>query len=222
MPWLGGVVTRPLVLASASPARLQLLRRSGVEPAVRPSSVDERQVERRAREADPDLTPEALVGALARAKGEAVASSLDGRKAADLVLACDSVLEVGAEVVGKPGSADLATTRWRSMRGGSGVLHTGHWLLDAETGRSVSEATSSRLRFADVSDDEIDAYVATGEPLHVAGGFTIDGFGAPFVEVVEGDPGTVIGLCLPALRRLLLALDVPWWSVADPSSPTPG
>lgn len=205
---------RQLVLASASPARLALLRQAGVAPSVQVSAVDEPAVEAAARAADPGLTAAGLVVLLATAKGEAVAPSTP---ADALVLAADSVLEVGGEVVGKPGSAEVATARWRAMRGGEGVLHTGQWLHDRASGRTVSVTESTRLRLADLSDDEIERYVATGEPLHVAGGFTIDGLGSPFVEVLEGDASTVVGLSLPVLRRMLLELGVGWWDVAATS-----
>lgn len=202
---------RRFTLASGSPARLGLLRASGVHPEVVVSDVDEDEVERRAREADPGLTPAGLVVALARAKGEAVASRIgeDDR----LVLACDSVLEIDGEVVGKPLTPEVARERWRAMRGREGALHTGHWLHDLATGHTATAAAATRLQLADLSDEEIDGYVATGEPLHVAGGFTIDGLGAPFVEV-HGDPGTVIGVSLPTVRRLLLELGVGWWDLA--------
>lgn len=214
-PWLPAE-TVPLVLASASPARRALLERAGITPVVRASDVDEAAVERAARTADPALSPAGLVVALARAKGEHVASSYRGSPEAALVLACDSVLQVGDEVVGKPHTPEVAVARWREMRGGTGTLHTGHWLHDLRTGRSVAAAAATELRFADLSDDEIERYVATGEPLHVAGAFTIDGLGSPFVEVVAGDAGTVIGLCLPLLRRMTLELGVGWFDLVDP------
>lgn len=183
------------------------------------SDVDETAVELAARSSDPSISPAGVVLALAAAKGDAVASSIDADGAhSPLVLACDSVLEVGGRVVGKPLEATVARERWRAMRGGTGVLHTGHWVQDLSTRESVVAAASARLRFGDLSDAEIDGYVATGEPLHVAGGFTIDGLGSPFVEVVEGDASTVIGLSLPTLRQMLLDLGVGWWDVADGST----
>lgn len=203
-----------LVLASASPARRTLLERSGLAPRTVPSTVDEAAVETVAREADPGLTPASLVVELARAKGEDVASSLPVG-GADLVLACDSVLEVGGQVVGKPLAPEVAVARWRAMRGGTGTLHTGHWVHDLRTGETVTAAAATALRFADLSEDEIERYVATGEPLHVAGAFTIDGLGAPFVEVVSGDAGTVVGLSLPLLRRMLLDLGVGWFELVS-------
>ena len=179
-----------LVLASASPARARLLDLAGIRFDVVVSGVDEGGVHD--------------VAELARRKAAVVAASLDD----GLVLGCDSMFEFDGEVVGKPPTADVARRRWQSMRGRSGVLHTGHCLIDAATGASAEEADSTVVRFADVTDEEIDAYIATGEPLAVAGAFTLDNRGAPFVESVDGNPGTVIGLSLPVLRRLLSKLDV--------------
>jgi septum formation protein len=195
-------VTTKLVLASASPARLQLLKSAGIPADVIVSGVDESVVQ-----AD---RPDALSGTLARLKAQAVADRL--RKQASpspehaLVLGCDSVLAFDGQVFGKPTGPDDAVRRWRSMRGRSGVLYTGHCLIDTQTGRSVAEVAATTVHFADLADNEIAAYVATGEPLRVAGAFTIDGFGGPFVDRVEGDPGTVIGLSLPLLRRLMSEL----------------
>ena len=124
------------------------------------------------------------------------------------MLGCDSVLAFDGEILGKPADAAEATRRWQRMRGRSGVLHTGHCLVDVAAGRRAEAVASTTVHFADVTDDEIAAYVATGEPLQVAGAFTIDGLGGPFVERIEGDPGTVVGLSLPLLRRLLAELDL--------------
>jgi len=135
-----------------------------------------------------------------------------------LLLGCDSMLELDGQIYGKPVDAAEATTRWRAMRGRSGVLHTGHWLMDERGVPAMLGATSSTtVRFADLSDEEIDAYVATGEPLAVAGAFTIDGLGGPFVERIEGDHHGVVGLSLPLLRELLgeVGVSIPdlWRSV---------
>lgn len=205
-----------LVLASASPARLGLLRSSGIDPHVVVSDVDEEAVGARARTDDPHLPPARLAQVLAEAKGAAVHDRLpgDGR----LVLACDSVLEVDGAVHGKPGTPAIARRRWQHLRGRSGVLHTGHWLLDPASGRSAGAPASATVHFSRVTDAEIDGYVATGEPLHVAGGFTVDGVGAPFIESIEGHPSTVVGLCLPLLRRLLADLGVDWWDLARASA----
>ena len=187
------------VLASASPARLTSLRAAGIEPEVVVSGVDESTV---CAERAEDLCLE-----LARLKAYAVAdrirtSSVPGT----LVLGCDSVLAFDGEILGKPLDADDAVARWEKMRGRSGVLHTGHCLLDLSGDREASAVGSTTVHFASLADEEIAAYVATGEPLQVAGSFTIDGLGGAFVERLEGDPGTVIGVSLPLLRTLLAEL----------------
>lgn len=183
------------VLASASPARLKTLRAAGVQPEVIVSGVDEDAIK-----ADTGVE---LVQALAAAKARAVAGRLTGDL---LLLGCDSMLEFDGQVVGKPGSAEEAVARWRRMSGRSGVLHTGHTLLELRDGeiRGTAEAVAStEVRFASLTDDEIAAYVGTGEPLHVAGAFTIDGLGGWYVESIAGDHHNVVGLSLPLLRRLL-------------------
>ena len=198
------------VLASASPARLTTLRSAGVEPEVIVSGVDEDAIA-----AD---TGPSLVQALATAKAAAVAAGLSGSA---LVLGCDSMLEFDGRVVGKPGSADEAMARWRQLSGGSGVLHTGHTLLELRDDavlRSVQAVASTEVRFAELSPDEIEAYVGTGEPLGVAGAFTIDGLGGWYVESIVGDHHNVVGLSLPLLRRMLAELD---YRVTDlPATPT--
>lgn len=194
----------PLVLASASPARKSTLIAAGIDPIIMVSDVDEDALI--AGLARGGATPAEVVLELARAKASEV-SRREGVPAGALVLGCDSMLEVGGEVLGKPGDAATATARWRAMRGGVGVLHTGHWLIGAHGERG--ETGSTTVRFADVTDAEIEAYVATGEPLHVAGAFTIDGRGGPFVESIEGDYHNVVGLSLPLLRRLLGQVGVP-------------
>jgi len=208
-----------LLLASASPARLATLRSAGLDPAVRVSSVDEDQVVAAAEAGLGERLAAADVALLlARAKAEDVLASLDadGDEASDLVLGCDSVLELDGEVHGKPADVAEATARWHRMRGGTGTLHTGHWLVDrraAEDGGTaglVGGTASTVVHFADLGDDEVDAYVATGEPLRVAGAFTIDGLGGPFVAGIEGDPSNVVGVSLPLLRELALELDVRW------------
>ena len=139
---------------------------------------------------------------------------------AALVLGCDSVLELDGEALGKPGDAAEARTRWRAMRGRSAVLHTGHALHDTASLRVAAATASTVVHFADVSDAEIDAYVATGEPLHVAGAFTVDGLGGAFVTGIEGDHHNVVGLSLPLLRDLLAELDQSWTSLwSRPSEP---
>jgi septum formation protein len=204
-------VTR-LVLASASPARLETLRRAGLDPQVVVSGVDESDV-RADKPADVALE-------LAQRKARAVARRLRSGGAAvpsagppaapGLVVGCDSVLELDGEALGKPGSADEAAARWRAMRGRSGVLHTGHCVVDTASGGSDAATESTTVHFADVTDAEIEAYVATGEPLRVAGAFTIDGLGGAFVRRIEGDPHNVVGISLPLLRELLAGMGVSW------------
>jgi len=188
-----------LVLASASPARRALLKAAGIDVDVLVSGVDESVVE-----AEDAYT---LSLALARMKARTVAARMQADPGV-LVLGCDSVLAFDGQILGKPADASDAVTRWKAMRGKSGVLHTGHHLTDLVTGRQAEDVGTTVVHFADISDAEIDAYVATEEPLNVAGAFTIDGRGAAFVERVEGDPGNVVGLSLPLLRRLLRDLNV--------------
>ena len=190
----------PLVLASASPARLATLRSAGIEPVVIVSGVDESQLA--------GLPPAELALGLAQLKCAAVAER-DGLPDGALVLGCDSVLELDSEALGKPGTPEEATRRWQAMRGRSAVLHTGHCLRDP-AGRRASAAASTTVHFADVSDAEVAAYVATREPLHVAGAFTIDGLGGAFVRRIEGDHHTVVGVSLPLLRRLVVDLGHRW------------
>lgn len=206
----------PLVLASASPARLTTLRAAGVEPVVVVSDVDEDAVVADAADRYGALAPEDVALLLARAKCEAVAKAnvLPG-----VVLGCDSVLELDGEVHGKPADAAEAVARWRRMRGRSGVLHTGHWLIDDRDdgdGATIGATASTVVYFAHLSDEEIDGYVATGEPLRVAGAFTIDGLGGAFVTRIEGDHHNVVGLSLPLLRDLLADAGIGWFEVAAP------
>jgi septum formation protein len=185
------------VLASQSPARLRTLRSAGVNPVVVVSGVDESTVT--GPPADVALT-------LAVRKAMAVAARCDDA----LVLGCDSVLDLDGEALGKPADRADAVARWRAMRGRSGVLHTGHCLVDTVTNRQAAQVASTTVHFADLTDEEIEAYVDTGEPLAVAGAFTIDGLGGPFVERIEGDPHNVVGVSLPLLRALLLEVGHRW------------
>ncbi|MEV0275604.1 nucleoside triphosphate pyrophosphatase [Streptomyces sp. NPDC050610] len=189
---------RRLVLASQSPARLGLLRQAGFAPEVIVSGVDE--------DAISAATPAELARVLAEAKAEAV--SVRPEAAGALVVGCDSVLELDGQAYGKPADAEDATARWKAMRGRAGILRSGHCVIDTANGRRTSATASTTVRFGEPTDDEIAAYVATGEPLRVAGAFTIDGRAAPFVDSIDGNHGTVLGLSVPLLRELLTRLDV--------------
>ncbi len=213
----------PLILGSASPARLATLQRAGVTPYVLVSEVDEDSVVQESISRYGALAPEDVALVLARAKCEAVATRLasDDSCPSDapvgaLVLGCDSVLDLDGEVHGKPVDEAEAVSRWQRMRGRSGVLHTAHWLIDDRddgdggTGATIGEVASTIVHFAKVTDEEITAYVASGEPLQVAGAFTIDGLGGPFISGIEGDHHNVVGISLPLLREMLAEINVSW------------
>jgi septum formation protein len=203
-----------LILASASPARLALLRQAGIEPIVTPTDLDEDFLIASHEAEHGPLAPADYVLLLARAKAEALLdqdplTGFDG-----LVLGGDSSLELGGEMLGKPHTPERARARWLAQRGRSATLHSGHWMLRVRGGRiqdSAGITTATQLDFAaDIETDEIDAYIATGEPLKVAGAFTIDGRGAAFIDRIHGDPSTVVGMSIPAVRRLARELGVAW------------
>ena len=196
------------VLASASPARLRTLRAAGVGAEVIVSGVDEDGVSA--------ASPAALALALAEEKAVTVAAQLAGPA---LVLGCDSLLELDGVALGKPGSPDAALERWRAMRGRDGVLHTGHAVLDTASGARAARTASTVVHFADATDAEIEAYCSTGEPLRVAGAFTIDGLGGWFVDAIDGDHHNVVGLSLPLLRRLLHELGHDLTTIGYPAPP---
>ncbi|MFZ1411383.1 MAG: nucleoside triphosphate pyrophosphatase [Micropruina sp.] len=198
-----------LILASASPARLETLRRAGLSPEVIVSGVDEDAIA-----AD---TPAQLAARLADLKAEAVSALViaTGVEVTTVIVGCDSLLEVDGTAFGKPSDPEDALQRWQRLRGSSGVLHTGHRVIVLSPGSdpACAERTavaSTIVHFAELTDQEIEAYVATGEPLAVAGAFTVDGFGGPFVVGIEGDHHNVVGISLPLLRVLLGELGVAW------------
>ncbi len=183
-----------IVLASGSAARLAVLRAAGLEPRVMVSGVDEA--------AFSAATPAELAGLLARAKAAAVADRLED----GLVIGCDSLLDLGGRALGKPASAAEAAASWQAMAGRTGTLVTGHCVIDAATGRQAAAVAATTVRFGTPAEREIAAYVASGEPLAVAGAFTLDGRGGWFVDGIDGDHGNVLGISLPLLRRLLAEL----------------
>jgi septum formation protein len=204
-----------LVLASTSPARLRLLRDGGIEPVTISPGVDEELVTQLALEAGEITNTQDMVLLLAKAKAEAVLNHPEAQGA--LIIGCDSSLDLDGESLGKPHEPEVAIERWKSMRGRSGRLYTGHWLIDnrenSPSPKAVGQATNTTVHFADLSDSEILAYVDTGEPLKVAGAFTIDGLGGAFIRAIEGDSHTVVGLSLPTLRDLCIKLGVDYPSL---------
>ncbi|MGO1285473.1 MAG: Maf family protein [Brachybacterium sp.] len=218
-----------LLLASASQGRRAVLDGARIEHTALPVDLDEEAILARARDAaldageELDAADEVLL--LAREKAQAATARSDGGY---VVLGCDSMLELDGEVIGKPHTPERARDRWLAMRGRTGVLHSGHWLEDDRdvedggTGATFGATASCEVTFADLSDEEIDAYIATGEPLGLAGGFAIDGMAGPFIERIAGDHHTVVGLSLPLLRRLLAEIGLgvhQLWSGDGPEAP---
>jgi septum formation protein len=197
-----------IVLASASPARLRILQAVGIRPDVQVSNVDETAAEI----ANGWITPIEIAGGLAKIKAAAIA---DLQSTACVVIGCDSVMEYDGNAYGKPDSAEIAIERLRMMSGGSGVLHTGHsvGIVNADRATWVHAVCSTEVFFHELSEAEISAYVATGEPLKVAGSFTIDSFGAPFIRAIKGDAANVEGLSVQTLRKLFQELGIGWEQV---------
>ncbi|MEO8330312.1 MAG: nucleoside triphosphate pyrophosphatase [Candidatus Nanopelagicales bacterium] len=194
-----------VILASASPARLSVLRAAGLHPEVVVSGIDESGVAGK---------PADVVQTLAERKAMAVAETWRATHQADddrdaVVIGCDSLLDFNGQAFGKPNDDDETVARWKLMRDQVGVLHTGHCLVRTDDGRRASAVASTEVTFGHPTDAEIDAYAATGEPLRVAGSFTIDGYGGWFIDHLSGDHGTVLGLSLPLTRTLLTTLDIP-------------
>lgn len=199
-------MTKEIVLASASPSRKRLLESIGIAPIIKVSGVDEEAPEILA------LKPAELVIALAILKAHTVHQNFP-ELTNSLIIGCDSTFEFEGESLGKPGSPELAIERAHLLSGKSGYLHTGHSVIDTDQGIEVSDISTSKVTFAHMTDAEIRNYVATGEPIHVAGGFTLDGHSAPFITHIEGDPSGIIGLSLPTLRKIIINLGLEWSSV---------
>lgn len=203
-----------LVLASTSPARLRLLRDGGIEPVTISPGVDEELLTEQGLASGEITNTQDMVLLLAKAKAEAVLDHPDAQGA--LIIGCDSSLDLDGEALGKPHEPEVAIERWKSMRGRSGRLYTGHWLIDnrdPDNPKAQGQATNTTVHFANLSDSEILAYVGTGEPLKVAGAFTIDGLGGAFIRAIEGDSHTVVGLSLTTLRDLCIKLGVDYPSL---------
>ena len=198
-----------LVLASSSPARLSLLRASGIDPEIVLPVADEQALTEAAKRENPDLSAEQLVGLLAKAKAESVLSNSATHGA--LILGGDSALEFQGQILGKPHEPEVAITRWLDLSGNQGVLHSGHYLIDNRFPNNPVGSlmvSSTKVFFSKLSEQEIRDYVATGEPLKVAGAFTIDGLGGAFIDRIEGDSHTVVGLSLKVLRQLAAGFGV--------------
>jgi len=193
-----------IVLASASPSRQRLLTSVGISPTVVVSGVDEED------SAYSQLSPRELVIALAIVKAHTVKEKINYPA---IIIGCDSTFEFEGKSLGKPGTPENAIARARSLSGKSGVLHTGHCFIDTDKGIEISDVVSTRVHFAQMTDHEIAGYVATGEPLNVAGGFTLDGLSAPFIAGVEGETSNVIGLSLPLLRNAINSLGYEWFEL---------
>jgi septum formation protein len=206
-----------LYLASTSPARLQTLRAAGIEPVAVAPGVDEDALVAAREAASGPLEAREMVQLLAQAKAEAIVDAAPGGEPIDgLILGGDSAFLTGGRIHGKPHRPEVAKARWLVQNGGMGELWSGHWLIDHRGGRvqrAVGRADVATVRFAELDEAEIDAYVATGEPLLVAGAFTIDSLGGPFIRSVDGDPSTVVGLSLSTLRDLVRELGVAWPSL---------
>ena len=204
-----------VILASASPARTRLLSDAGVAHTISVSDVDEPALVSAAGW----TTAHAVAGGLAAAKARDVAKRFEP---GCIVIGCDTVFDIGGEIHGKPADEAEAYQRWLLMRNADGVLYTGHHLVDTTTGREVNRVASSTVYFADPSDEELHAYIATGEPMRVAGGVTIDALGAPFITRIDGDHSNVMGLSIPTLRLMLRDLGIAWpslWAATGESPP---
>jgi septum formation protein len=190
-----------IVLASQSKSRRRLLESAGLSPTIVISHVDE--------ETDffNSMTPADMVIALAITKAHTVREQIDFPA---IIIGCDSTFEFDGRSLGKPGTPEIAIERARNVRGNSGLLHTGHCIIDTSKDIEISDRVTTRVNFADMSEEEINDYVATEEPLHVAGGFTLDGFSSPFISSIEGDYTNVVGISMPFLRKACSQLGYTW------------
>jgi len=195
-----------IVLASQSTSRLRLLEGAGISPIVRVSHVDEETDFFNA------MTPADMVIALAVTKAHTVREQIDFPA---IIIGCDSTFDVDGVSFGKSGSAEIAKERALAISGRSGLLHTGHCVIDTEQGREITDRVTTKVTFSKMSDDEIDDYIASEEPLHVAGGFTLDGFGSPFIPVIEGDYTNVVGISMPFIRSAMSQLGYSWPQVKE-------
>ena len=198
----------PVILASASPARLMLLRSQKIQPIVIASEINEKEIEQKYK----DSSTEIVVKELSIAKANYVLTNNVSLNLG-ILIAADSMLEFESESLGKPLNAENAIARWKKMRGKSGILHTGHTVIRLDNKQTITRVVSTKVEFANLDDKEIIDYVATSEPLNVAGAFTIDSLGAAFVKEVQGDHSNVIGLSLPALREIVRELGLSWTSL---------
>ena len=198
----------PVILASASPARLMLLRSQNIQPIVIASEINEKEIEEQYK----DSSTEIVVKELSIAKANYVLTNNVSLNSG-ILIAADSMLEFESQSLGKPLNAENAIARWQKMRGKSGILHTGHTVIRLDNKQTITRVVSTKVEFANVDDKEIIDYVATKEPLNVAGAFTIDSLGAAFVKEVQGDHSNVIGLSLPALREIVRELGLSWTSL---------
>ncbi len=198
----------PVILASASPARLMLLRSQNIQPIVIASEINEKEIEEQYK----DSSTEIVVKELSIAKANYVLTNNVSLNSG-ILIAADSMLEFESQSLGKPLNAENAIARWQKMRGKSGILHTGHTVIRLDNKQTITRVVSTKVEFANIDDKEIIDYVATKEPLNVAGAFTIDSLGAAFVKEVQGDHSNVIGLSLPALREIVRELGLSWTSL---------
>lgn len=195
-----------VVLASQSTSRRRLLESAGLKPKIMVSHVDEETPFFNS------LTPADMVIALAITKAHTIRDQIDFPA---IIIGCDSTFEFQGESLGKPGEPAIAKERASRVRGNSGYLHTGHCIIDTARNIEISDRVTTKVTFSDMTDDEIDDYVASGEPLHVAGGFTLDGFSSPFIPSIEGDYTNVVGISMPFLRKAMNQLGYSWPEVKE-------